>query len=139
MRKVEYWESFDGERFENEMLCAEYERNHPFFDETCIKFYSNNGNLITDPGESVFLDSNRFKVFNSNTLECYIKYCNNLHIKAPDFPSMQIPYPLHYRFINGSWECVEDEMVKLNYVLRTEFNDTVTEDAEGRHDLVEED
>lgn len=137
MREVKYWESFDGVQFDNEEDCALYEQGHILFDNSRIQFYSNNGNFIADPCESVLLDSNRFKVFDDEALSEYIQYCNGLNIKAPDYPSMPTPYPLHYRFISGFWECIEDEIMKLNYALKTDFDDTVIEEEEGRHDLAD--
>ena len=138
MREIKYWESFDGVQFDNEEDCALYEKGHVLFDNSRIQFYSNNGNFIADPCESVLLDSNRFKVFDDEVLSAYIQYCHGLNIKAPDYPSMPTPYPLHYRFINGFWECIEDEIMKLNYALKTDFDDTVIEEEEGRHDLADD-
>lgn len=137
MREIKYWESFDGVQFDNEEDCALYEKGHVLFDSSRIQFYSNHGNFIPDPCEQVLLDSNRFKVFDDEVLGAYIQYCHGLNIKAPDYPAMPVLYPLHYRFINGFWECIEDEIMKLNYALKTEFDDTVIEEEEGRHDLAD--
>ena len=133
MREIKYWESFDGVQFDNEEDCALYEKCHILFDSSRIQFYSNNGNFISDPCEQVLLDSYRFKVFDDEVLEAYIQYCNDLKIKAPNYPNMPVPYPLHYRFIGGAWECIEDEIMKLNYILKTDFNDTIIEKEEGRN------
>ena len=138
MREIKYWESFDGVQFDNEEDCALYEQGHVLFDSSRIKFYSNNGNFIPDPCEPVLLDSNRFKVFDDEALGAYIQYCNGLNIKAPDYPAMPVSYPLHYRFIGGFWECIEDEIMKLNYALKIDFDDTVIEEEEGRHDLADD-
>ena len=111
MREIKYWESFDGVQFDNKEDCALYEKGHVLFDSSRIQFYSNHGNFIPDPCEQVLLDSNRFKVFDDEALGAYIQYCHGLNIMAPDYPSMPTPYPLHYRFISGSWKCIEDEIM----------------------------
>lgn len=136
MRKVEYWESFDGRRFEAKKECEDYEREHPFFDKSHIKFYSNNGYLIEHPCDCVFMDSNRFEVYNEETLLEYIKYCENLRIKAPRVTSFAVPYPLHYRFICGDWECLEESVAEITYALKTDFNNDIYEEGYVCHNKI---
>ena len=137
MKKVEYWEAFDGKRFEEENACGAYEEAHPFFDNKRIQFYSNNGHLISKPCENVFLDSNRFEVFDKEALEAYANYCNFLRIKAPARPTLVEGFPLHYRFLNGTWECIEEKIFQLHDSLLNDFNSNVIEDADEHHDLME--
>ena len=138
MRKIEYWESFDKKKFCSEEECVKYESEHPFTDQNKIRFYSNTGNLINDPRESVWLDSNRFRVYDLNTLQTYIDYCKNLHIEAPYVPAMILPFPLSYHFMNGKWECIEETIKTLELMLVTSFNDSVLEEYANCHMLVGE-
>ena len=137
MKKVEYWEAFDGKRFEEESACDAYEEAHPFFDNKRIQFYSNNGHLISKPCENVFLDSNRFEVFDKEALEAYADYCNFLRIKAPVRPTLVEGFPLHYRFLNGTWECIEEKIFQLHDSLLNDFNSNVIEDVDEHHNLME--
>lgn len=138
MKKVEYWEAFDGERFDNEEACLEYEKNHIFFDNSRIRFYSNAGNLIAYPCDSVFLDSNRFKVMDEEALAAYIKYCERWKIGAPTYADREIGYPLHYSFYRGEWLCLEQEIYHINDTIARMYDDTMTEEElEERHNLIE--
>ena len=129
MRKVEFWQAFDGAQFSSKESCEQYEHDHSFFDKTHIQFFSNNGFLINEPCDCVFLDSNRFKVYNEETLKEYIDYCNNLGIQAPHLVDPLLPYPLHYHFMNGRWQCIEEEIAALNFAIGANFNDNVIEEG----------
>ena len=138
MKKVEYWEAFDGEKFDEAETCAEYEKNHVFFDNSRIRFYSNAGNLIARPCDSVFLDSNRFQVMDEGALAAYIKYCERWKIGAPAYADREIPYPLHYSFYRGEWVCLEEEIRRIQNAMEKFYDDTVVEEErEERHNLIE--
>lgn len=140
MRKVEYWEAFDGERFDEAEACVEYEKNHVFFDNSRIRFYSNAGNLIEHPCDNVFLDSNRFQVMDEGALAAYIKYCERWKIGTPTYSDREIPYPLHYSFYRGEWLCLEQEIHRINDAINRMYNDTIIEEEQKeQYNLIEGD
>ena len=137
MKKVEYWEAFDGERFDDESTCARYEKTHILLDNSRISFYSNAGNLIAHPCEQVFLDSNRFKVMDEEALAKYIKYCEHWEIRIPNYAPRELSYPLHYSFYRGEWICLEEEIKHINDAMAQFYDDTIIEEEQTeRHNLI---
>ena len=129
MKEIKIWQAFDGMRFSSENECKEYEKNHVLYNLNNILFYSDRGRLITTPCEHVFLDSNRFEVKDQKSLESYINYCKHLEITPPRIPSIFLTYPLHFRFLNGRWECIEERLAELEYDLQNEFNSNLIENG----------
>lgn len=138
MREVKAWESFDGELFLEEEKCKAYEEGHIFYNPEQICFYSNYGKKIPSPNEQVFLDSNRFKVFTLKALKNYQNYCKFLHIAVPHIPEMELTYPLHYVFVSGAWQCMEEQIVLIKAKMAEEFQDEY-ENSAMTHGLVTED
>lgn len=139
MLAVTKWETFDGKLFDTEEEARVYETEHLFFNQKRIIFYSNNGNIIDEPCESVFLDSNRFKVYDIEALDTYRHYCHFLGIAVPHAPKYNLVYPLHYRFNRGGWECVEESIADLKYSIMEEYKDEIELQEEERHTLAEDD
>ena len=137
MRELIKYEALDGKLFDYKEECEDYERNHPFFNPKAIKFYSMNGKKIKDPNESVFLDCNQFIAFTKEALLTYIEYRERLGLKTPTLPSMPVPYPLHYIFRDGVWQCYEDIIAFFTYGLKHDFENEYEENEEEYHNLIE--
>lgn len=137
MREIIKYEALDGKLFDYKEECEDYESNHPFFNPKAIKFYSMNGKKIKDPNESVFLDCNQFIAFTEEALLTYIKYRERLGLKTPTLPSMPVPYPLHYIFRDGVWQCYEDIIASFTYGLKYDFENEYEENEEEYHNLIE--
>lgn len=112
MKKVEYWEAEDGERFETEAECFAYENKFADLSKK-VKFFNKNYELMT-------------KDFLSNANECYSMYiptneiAEELHaifenedIESPfDIEYNREPKSGHY-FYEAVWCCLEEEWEKL--------------------------
>lgn len=139
MREVLKYEAFDGVLFDTKLECEEYEKNHVFLNPNEIKFYSLNGKKIKGPCESVFIDANRFVVFNEEALTTFIEFRRRLKLKAPELPTMEedVDYPLHYVFKNNDWLCYEDFIAILKDDMLHEFTSEYEENEEDRHNLAD--
>ena len=134
---VTYYEAFDGKQFNIKEECEAYESNHPFFNPKAIKFYSMNGKKISDPCESVFIDSNRFRVFNEEALTCYQDFCRRMGMKVPPNPNIEQQWPFHYVFEDGRWHCVEHEAQYWINKLAVDFLPEYEDNEEDLHNLVD--
>lgn len=115
MKKVEYWEAEDGERFATEAACIEYENR---FDELLgkVKFFDANYELMTGD-------------FVSNADECYAMYIStneaaeklhevfeNESIESPfNRGYYRKPKSGHY-FYKSKWYCLEEEWERLKTI-----------------------
>ena len=137
MREIVRYEALDGKLFDDKDACQEYEKDHPFLNPKAIKFYSINGKKIKDPSESVFIDSNRFIVFNESALLTYQEYCQRFGLKAPHVPTMSVTYPLHYAFKNNSWNCYEELIAIIESEMDEDFTSEYEDNEEDRHNLAD--
>lgn len=115
MKKVEYWEAEDGERFETEAGCIAYENRFDKLSEK-VKFFDANYKLLT-------------KSFLTNADECYSIYISTdeaaerLHeifenegFESPfDRGYNRKPKCGHY-FYKCRWYCLEEEKSKINEI-----------------------
>lgn len=120
MKKVEYWEAEDGERFETEAECIAYENRFAELSEK-VKFFNKNYELMTGN-------------FLSNAEECYSMYVStnkiaeelhtafkNEDIESPfDIAYNREPKSGHY-FYDGGWWCLEEEWERLK-TIEKKFN-----------------
>lgn len=134
MKEVTFFQSFDGKFFKTSEECSEHENNHAFMNPDKIIFYTDNGMKIPTPSEEVFLDSNRFKVFDENTLGLYRDYCDHLDIAAPSL-DCTLTFPRHYKFYEGEWKCLEEEILQLELSFETDFGEHYSHNEEDHHNL----
>lgn len=136
MKQLTVWKAFDGSYFEDEQECINYETDHPFLDHKQIIFYSNNGKMIEEPDYLVLLDSNAFEVFSHRAFEMYSSFCRKTGIRIPKEVA-DLPFPHHYKFDNGRWICIEEEIALLDMILHESFGDEFVQHEEDKHDLIE--
>lgn len=134
MREVIRYEAFDGAVFNTQEECEYYEKNHIFNDESRIIFYSFNNKKIKNPCEFVFIDSNRFQVFDEQALIAYQLYCDNLKIARPE-TSKYVTFPLHYVYENNQWVCLEERIAMDRLTISIGYRDDYEENEEDRHNL----
>ena len=134
MREVIRYEAFDGAVFNTQEECEYYEKNHIFRDESRIIFYSSNNKKIKNPCEFVFLDSNKFQVFDEQALIAYQLYCDNLKIARPESGRYAI-FPLHYVYENNQWVCLEERITMDSFTISNGYRDDYEENEEDRHNL----
>ena len=120
MKKIEFWEAEDGERFETEAECLAHENRFAELSEK-IKFFNANYELMTED-------------FLYDAEQCYAMYiptneiAEKLHevlkeedIEDPfDIDYNREPKSGHY-FYKGRWCCLEEEWAKLK-VIEENFN-----------------
>ena len=120
MKKVEYWEAEDGERFETEEECFAHENGIPELSEK-VKFFNANYELMTED-------------FLSNADECYLMYISTneaaekLH-KVLEYEGIESPFGRNYDrepksghyFYKGNWYCLEEEWERLK-TIEEKFN-----------------
>jgi hypothetical protein len=116
MKKIEYWEAEDGERFETEEECFAHENRFVELSEK-VKFFNANYELMIED-------------FLTNVEECYSMYiptneiAEALHtvfedegIGSPfDRCYNREPKSGHYFFEGGSWYCLEEEKARINEI-----------------------
>lgn len=116
MKKIEYWEAEDGERFESEDACLAYENRFAELSEK-VKFFNADYELMTED-------------FLSNADKCYSMYlptneiAEELHtvfkeegIGSPfDKSYKREPKSGHYIFEHGDWYCLEEERARINEI-----------------------
>lgn len=134
MREIIRYEAFDGVVFNTQEECEYYEKNHIFNDESRIIFYSFNNKKIKNPCEFVFIDSNRFQVFDEQALIAYQLYCDNLKIARPK-SGKYATFPLHYVYENNQWVCLEERIAMDRLTISTGYRDDYEENEEDRHNL----
>lgn len=115
MKKIEYWEAEDGERFDTEAECIAYENRFAELPEK-VKFFNTNYELMT-------------KDFLTNAEECYAMYISTdeaaekLH-EVLKHECIESPFGINYGrepksghyFYNGKWYCLEEEKGKINKI-----------------------
>lgn len=115
MKKIEYWEAEDGERFETEAECLAHENRFSELLER-VKFFNANYELMTED-------------FLTNADECYSMYISTneaaekLH-EVLDYEGIESPFGRNYDrepksghyFYNGGWYCLEEEKNKINKI-----------------------
>jgi hypothetical protein len=77
------------------------------------------------------------KVFNEETLLTYINYRQHWGLRTPSLPSIPVPYPRHYVFREGAWQCYEEMIALINYDIAREFENEYEENEEEYHNLIE--
>lgn len=116
MKKIEYWEADDGERFETEDACLAHENRFAELSKK-VKFFNANYELITGD-------------FLINAEECYSMYISTdeaaekLHkvfrdesIGSPfDECYNRKPKSGHYIVGGDGWYCLEEERVRINKI-----------------------
>lgn len=115
MKKIEFWEAEDGERFETEDACLAYENRFAELSEK-VKFFNANYELMTGD-------------FLSNADKCYSMYiptneiAEKLHVAFED-EGVESPFGRGYDretksghyFYKNRWYCLEEEKAKINEI-----------------------
>jgi hypothetical protein len=115
MKKIEYWEADDGERFETEDACLAHENRFAELSEK-VKFFNADYELMT--GDFLY-----------GAEQCYAMYISTneaaekLHEILED-ESIESPFGRGYNrepksghyFYKGSWYCLEEEKTKINEI-----------------------
>lgn len=116
MKKIEYWEAEDGERFETEAECIAYENRFAEFSEK-VKFFNANYELLTGSFLSNADECYAIYISTDETAEKLHKVFEEEYIESPFGRGYnRKPKSGHYFFKGGSWYCLEEEKAKINQI-----------------------
>lgn len=120
MKKVEYWEAEDGERFETEEECFAHENRFTELSEK-VKFFNANYELMTGDFLSNAEGCYSMYISTNDVAEKLHKIFADEYIESPfDVGYSREPKSGHY-FFDGSWGCLEEEWERLK-TIEEKFN-----------------
>lgn len=116
MKKIEYWEAEDGERFETEEECFAHENRFAELDKH-IAFFNSKYEKLTGDFISKIDECWGMFIPNDEDAVAIDKIFTEEGYESPFYRSYKRePKAGHYYYVSGGWCCLEEEKAMINEI-----------------------